>query len=355
MLSKLSLKTTYKQNARRIVALFLVACVFFVAIPRSNAGTALYNKQALLGDYQVDAVTFYEISFSFSEPATYGSLRIEVCANDPLPGTACTPPPGFDLSNAVLSAQTGPPGMTILPGSTASAMVLGRTPAAAVVEPASYRFDQIVNPANAGAYYIRLQTFASADGTGPSVFYGGIALLTALNFPVTATIPPYLTFCTGITITGLNCSTASGDYIDFGELSSKKTSSGTSQMLAFTNAQSGYNISLAGTTMQSGNNEIKALSVEDVSRPGTSQFGLNLTNNSSPNQGAVPTGPGSAVVVTGYSTPDKYRFVNSEILASTTGPDNLRLFTSTYIVNVPASQAPGIYVTTITYVCLATF
>ena len=126
-------------------------------------------------------------------------------------------------------------------------------------------------------------------------------------------------------------------------------------MLVSSNAQSGYNVSLVGTTMVSGNNEIPALSTGDVSRPGTSQFGLNLTANSTPAGGSLPSGPGLANPVSNYATADTYRFVNGETLVSTIGPDDVRLFTASYIVNIANSQPAGIYVTTITYVCLASF
>jgi hypothetical protein len=36
-------------------------------------------------------------------------------------------------------------------------------------------------------------------------------------------------------------------------------------------------------------------------------------------------------------------------------PDDVRKYTATYIANVPNNQAAGIYVSTITYVCLANF
>jgi len=349
------LKIASKQNTRWAYSLLLVLVLFVVSVPHSSADILLHNKNALLSSSEIGETSQYIISFSFPAASTYGSLKIEVCANDPIPSTSCVAPAGFDLSSAVLSSQTGPAGFLIVPGSTANKMILGRLPGPAVVEPASYTLDNIMNPSSPGAYFIRMQTYASPDATGPEVFQGGIAFLMANHVQISATVPPYITFCTGLTITGLNCANAQGDYIDFGELSSKQTSSGTSQMLAATNAQSGYNLTVQGTTMTSGNNEIKALASNDVSRPGTAQFGLNLTVNSTPSGGAVPVGPGVTVPVAQYSTPDSYRFVNGETLATNTVPDDVRVFTTSYIVNVPKAQDPGIYVTTITYICLASF
>ena len=78
-----------------------------------------------------------------------------------------------------------------------------------------------------------MQTFASPQTVRDlEVFQGGIAILTTINVSVSirATVPAtYPYFCTGLTISGLNCANANGDYIDFGELSATNTSHGTSQ------------------------------------------------------------------------------------------------------------------------------
>jgi hypothetical protein len=37
------------------------------------------------------------------------------------------------------------------------------------------------------------------------------------------------------------------------------------------------------------------------------------------------------------------------------GPSDSQNYTVSYIVNIPASQASGLYTTTLTYVCTATF
>ena len=126
-------------------------------------------------------------------------------------------------------------------------------------------------------------------------------------------------------------------------------------ILAATNAQSGYVISVKGTTMTSGTNIINALAANDVSRPGTAQFGLNLRANTTPSGGSNPSGPGFAVPDPNYNVPNTYRFKDGDTLVSTTLPDDRRLFTASYIVNVPKGQAPGIYVSTMTYICVGTF
>lgn len=323
---------------------------------QSSAGPSLYSKQLLMSDNVNGATAQHRLSFTLPSSSTYGSVEIQYCANSPLPELPCTVPGGFDISNAALTTQTGQTGFVIAPGATSNRLVLSRTPAIAPAgSNASYTFSPVTNPSSPGSYYLRLRTFASADASGPEVFGGGIGISINNAISIRATVPPYLTFCTGITISGLNCATVNGDYLDFGELSSTATRSGTSQMLVSSNAQSGYNISVQGTTMTSGNNIIDALFTSDVSRPGTAQFGLNLAVNSTPSGGASPHGPGLAMPMPNYSVPNMYRFVSGETLVSTSGPDDVRVFTTAYVVNVPKTQAPGIYVTTITYICLGTF
>jgi hypothetical protein len=341
----------------RYITLGLVLLVLWLAgsaiFPVS--GERLGSRALQLANNQVSASDQYYLSFDFVSLSTVGSIRIEFCSNDPLPGTPCSVPPGMDTSGATLIDQTGTGGFSISSGSAPNELIMGRPPALAPVSTATFTFTGIVNPSVEGAYYARMQTFATSDATGSFSDYGGIAFLISSAPSVTATVPPYLTFCTGVTINGLDCQNIIGDFVDFGELSSKQTRSGTSQMLVATNAELGYNINYGGTTLTSGNNIINSLAASDVSRPGVGQFGLNLRANSVPAKGADVTGPGLSTPEPAYSLPDQYRFDDSDLIVQFPQPDDVRKYTSTYIANVPSSQAAGIYVSTITYVCLANF
>lgn len=261
----------------------------------------------------------------------------------------------MDVSQANLVDQTGPGGFSISNASTANVLVFTRSPAFTPVTNVSFHLDNIVNPSNAGSYFVRVLTYASNDGSGSASDYGGIAFAITNLIAVTAEVPPYLAFCTGITISGLNCANAAGDYIDFGELSPKKTSHGSSQMLVATNAEQGYSITAGGTTLTSGNNTIPPLFTGDISRPGVGQFGFNLTANTTPAVGSNPIGPGVSFPKPEYNQQNVFRFVNGETIVSNTVPEDVRQYTSSYIVNVPVNQAAGVYVTTVTYVCLANF
>ena len=218
-----------------------------------------------------------------------------------------------------------------------------------------YVFSNITNPNSAGSLYARILTYDNSNASGNYTDYGGLALAILNPFTVEATVPPYLTFCNGVTIGNIDCANTQGDFLDLGELSPLSAKSGTSQMLVTTNAELGYNITVQGITMTSGINAIPALAVSDISRPGTSQFGLNLRANNSPQIGNDPQGPGIAQPSVNYNQPNLYRFVDGEQIVNSNGPDEPRLFTVSYIVNITPSQPAGVYASTITYICLGDF
>ncbi len=341
-----------------VIAILLLSIVVAAGghfLTRPAYGAPLGQRALQLSDNEASATSDYLLTMTLVTPTTLGSIDIQFCANDPVPGNPCTTPSGFNASGAVLASQNGQTGFSIGAGSTAHEIVLTRTPGAALPGSSEYHFTGVINPDSPGSYFVRLQTYASADATGPSTDYGGIAFAILNNLSISATVPPFLIFCTGVTISGLNCANAQGDFIDLGNLSTSSARSGSSQMLVGTNAGNGYNITVSGTTMTSGNNVIAAIASNNVSRPGTAQFGFNLRTNSAPAVGRDPTGPGTGVPVANYNQPNFYRFNTGDTLVSNPGPDDLREFTASYIVNVPNVQAPGVYVSTLTYIALATF
>ncbi len=318
-------------------------------------GAQLGNRELLISDNAAASTSEYLLSFTTSTAGTIGSIDIRFCSNSPFPTDPCVAPAGFSASGATLSNQTGITGFTINGLSTANNIILSRAPSGALIVPASYTFTNMVNPAAGGSYFARIQTYANPNATGLASDYGGIAFSINGGVSISAEVPPYLTFCTAASIPGQNCSNATGQYVNLGELSSTSTSSGTSQALVATNAGVGYSITIFGPPMSSGVNSIGSLALNDISRTGTPQFGLNLVGNSAPGVGSNPVGPGSGQPSVGYNTANSYRFVSGDSLVTHAGTELTRVFTTSYIVNVPANQAPGIYVTTLTYICLAKF
>ena len=350
-----------KIRRRRSFALvFVTAALLAIAAgPLSLfrvTGAQISERGVRISDSRVGEVATYRFYFTGKSTGSIGSIRLQLCSNDPFPETPCTAPGGYDLAGASLASQGGMTGFSVDPSSTANDVVLTRTAAPGSVAPSHYEFTGVTNPAASGTYYGRILTYASADGSGAAVDAGGLAMVVEpSDFMIETYVPPYLLFCIGNTIVGQDCNTASGNYVDFGELAANKTSSGRTQAIAATNAKFGFTIAVQGTTMASGTNVIPALASPDVSRQGVGQFGLNLRANSTPSSGQDPQGLGlSAVIQPKYNQPNFYSFTPGDVLVRATNPD-MQKYTVTYVINVAKGQSPGYYVSTLTYIALASF
>lgn len=299
----------------------------------------------------------YDFSFTTINSGPIGSIVFTICnnymfqASDP-----CTSPPGFSASSAALNSSSGVTDFSLIPPASPNVLILER-PAALPIAPQalSYEFTGITNPSNIDTIYVRITTHSSLDGTGPEIDYGHVLATTNENIEIVTEVPPYLLFCTGLTIVGFNCGTAEGSQINFGELSITTTRVASSQMLASTNAPYGYSITLAGSTMTAGNNVIPAMVTTGPSRIGTSQFGLNARQNTIPESGSDPDGPGLTMPDNGYEVPNQFKFNSGDIITSSASPDDYRKMTISYIVNRSTGQEPGRYVATISYIALANF
>lgn len=344
-------------TARRTkLVLLLVVIVGFVAglfVGTSSAAVIhLTGRSLTIGSPVVSVSTTNAFNFNFDNPTSVGSIEFQYC-NSPLQQEACVAPAGLDVSSVTLSAQSGVTGFTIL-SKTNSQIIISQPVATNVSGKASYTFSGATNPSFIGTFYVRILSYPSIDASGSNDSYGAVAASTTRGINVSSEVPPILEFCVGQSISG-NCSTASGNLVDLGDLNPNTASSGTSQMFAATNAQFGLNITVSGGTMTSGNNVIPALTTPTNSAPGNSQFGINLRANSNPNVGHDPTGRGVAAPRPGYNQPNKFAYKNGDVLVASSGTTDIRTFTVSYLVNISPSQAAGYYATTLTYIATAAF
>jgi hypothetical protein len=334
-----------------LILTILPAC----CLPLQAQASGLNNRSWQLLNSAPGATTDYSTTFTISTNSTIGSLSILLCSNDPLQDDTCTLPAGLDVTNAQLSYQSGITDFSLFVVAT-NELVLSRTPS--LITPpltVTLTFHNIINPSSAGPYFVRLAAYSSTDGTGPSVDYGGLAFSITSNVQINSVVPPYLTFCSGLVISGFDCSSAAGDYINFGDLSSSNSRQASSQLLVATNAANGYIMQVYGTTMTSGNNIINSMTNDAASQPGTSQFGINLRSNTNPVIGTDPTGPGAGEPADAYNDPNHYQFVSNDIIANSPMADNYRKYTVSYVVNISSAQPPGVYASTLTYVCAGSF
>jgi hypothetical protein len=299
---------------------------------------------------------FYTFGFNTNTAGPLGSVTIDLCTNYQFePTDPCTPATGLDASATTIASQSGITDFSLDPSSTANRLVLTR-PAAAVTPPTavSVEFTDIINPSAIGSYYANITTYATLDASGPATDSGILVFGINEDIEIQTEVPPWLLFCAGITITALDCSSASGNFIDFGELRTNTTRTATSQYLTATNAEFGYSVTLSGTTMTAGINVIPA-ALSASSQTGVSQFGINLRANANPSVGSDPSGSGAASPTGAYNVPNQFRFGNGEVISSASTGDNPRKMTVSYIANISASQPAGHYVATMSYICLANF
>ena len=341
------------KQAIKLVALLTLVAPLLVSKPAQGAETL--NRSLRLGNGGPSETTTHELSFDYVTASSIGSIQVEYCSNTPLFGVVCTPSTGMDMTSAILSSESGETGFVVDGATTASRLVLSRPASLVTPGAASYLISNVTNPDVTGTHYVRVATFAGIDGTGPMTDRGGMAISINQPLDIGAFVPPVLLFCLGTSIPTNDCSSATGSNIDFGQLATSSASFGTTQMLAATNGVGGYTVSVYGTTMTSGNNVIPAIAPQAPSQPGTSQFGLNLVDNSDPNIGSVTTGPGFGAAATLYNSQNLFRFVSGEVIARSNLSTDINKFTTSYIVNIDPDQAPGVYATTLTFIALASF
>lgn len=322
---------------------------------------------------------FYEFTIPTTGTAI-GSIKFEYCT---VASGTCTTPQGLVTTSAVIEAQGANAAGFTMVNTTNGAPYLTRTAATPAGGTLSYRLGTVTNPNVTTpvatpnyTFYVRITTHTATDATGGPIDSGTVAASTSTQIELTGTMPESLIFCTGATISltgGVpDCSTATAGSVSFNQLFSPiDTASATSQMAASTNATSGYSITVNGPTMTSGSNTIAALAAATASTKGTAQFGMNLkANTTAAMNPAVGTEVTPASNTTdlrgnaqaGYNTADTFKFVTGDSVArsdnSTPGSPaatNSQIYTASYIVNVPGSQAAGTYVTTLTYICTPTF
>jgi len=339
---------------RKSISQITVALLVFGSVaPVVHAAEITDRSLTLSSSIPSDSANY---TFNFTVPSTdvIQSFSAEICETA---ADTCVTPSGFDASGANLINQPsgfGDPNWTVDAADSGALRMTNSGNADTPGGSQSVTFGSVVNPsATNTTFFARITTYENDDYTG-AIDDGVVAVSTGEGITVAGFVPPILTFCVGIEISG-DCSTATGDNLDMGTFSPNTTTSGTSQFRVATNAGDGYSVTVAGTTLSSGSNTIPALTSQTASQTGAGQFGLNLRNNTNPNVGSNVSGDGSATPSADYGSVDEFKFVDGDIVATAAGPTNPNTFTSSYIVNIEDQQAAGNYTTTLTYIATANF
>lgn len=335
-----------------VITVLILGLVPLVHLVETNALT-LPNRSIRIESSRASANTLHTYNYNIPSTALVGSVVFEYCTNNPFLLTACTAPAGMNASAASLDSESGDVGYTIHSSTNANRIVLTRAPVFSIMGPSQYVLSNIVNPSAIGSVYVRITLHATNNGTGAYGDGGGVVFAIANQLSTQAYVPPYLTFCVGITVAA-DCATSTGSSINFGELSKSSANTATSQFAGATNDVSGFSTNIVANTMTSGNEIINPLSVPTGSAPGTSQFGLNLRANSNPLVGQNPVGSGSSAPLADYAIANQFILKNGIVAASSLSTE-FNVFTVSYLVNVSSNQTPGVYNTTLTYVATASF
>lgn len=304
-----------------------------------------------------NATTSYTISFDYMTPAAVGSVDMLFCI-DPIPYMPCVTPPGLDVSNAVLSTQTGETGFSIATKS-ANHIVLSRLPSVIAPggSPSSYKFDNIKNPtASTPSFSIRLKSLASTNGTGPQIDFGSIKGQVTNSIEIETQVPPMLIFCAAGEVAE-DCSSSNDNFFtDMGQMSTDSTLTAQSQLAVGTNASAGFVIITNGTPPAAATNVINAPSTPTESIPGTNQFAINLVENNAPAIGKNPEGIwANAIPAPDYNQPNLYKYLPGDVIAYSPNVSLMKKFTVSYILNSSDDLRAGVYTTTINYVASGRF
>ncbi len=334
--------------------LALLLVVVILAAPVSAAmrfqDRSLYMNSARAGD-----TTSYEVTFRYMTPETVGSVDMLFCI-DPIPHHECITPPGLNVSNAVLTQQSGETGYSISTRSP-NHLVLTRAPSMISATTSSYTFDNIVNPTSADqSFSIRLRSHASTNATGAQIDFGSVKGQVTDDIVIQTQVPPMLIFCAAEKVSENCTETNENNFSDMGQLNSQSTLLAQSQMAVGTNASGGFAITANGTPMSAGTNIIDSPSSPTASMPGTNQFGLNLVANDSPNVGSDPEGTwANALPAVDYAIPNRYKYVPGDVVAFSPNVSLMKKFTVSYVLNSSEDLRAGVYTTTITYIASGRF
>jgi hypothetical protein len=365
------------KNKIALAIVMLLELAATVASPLGAEAASITSRSVTLGTSAPSVLgtdsTTYTFSFKPATSGAVGSVKFQIC-DSPIVTGACNQPSGASFSSPGASLNAGGSTAPFNSGwangsggqaatSTTFWITNGSTPALTAGNSYSIQLQGVHNPTAVNyQFFARLYTYSDAAGTNP-VDSGGMAISTAQQITVSGVMPESLIFCVGTS--GSNCGNITGSAVDLGTFSPTSTNTGLSVMSASTNASFGYAITVNGTTLTSGSNTIAAMGTQSAnsagcapsctSTTGVAQFGSNVRQNTVPAVGADVSGLGSALGFGGYNTPNGFRFFTGDTVASAAGVTKANLFTNSYIVNVGGDQAAGVYTSTLTYICTATF
>ncbi len=157
----------------------------------------------------------------------------------------------------------------------------------------------------------------------------------------------------------LACVLNSGS-LNFGGLSYSSTVSGTASFSVLNYTAYGYNVSLIGPAPSNGTHNLDNMTTTGPSVIGTEQFGVNLRANTTPSIGSdpvqVPSGTFSfGTPTTNYNTPNNFRYIPGENIATSVRSSGQTDYTVSYIINTSTTTPGGRYTGNQAVLCTGTY
>ncbi len=344
------IKQLLKRSAYALIVLAFIAAPVLNATRTSAA--AITARSVTLGSSAPSAVTTY--AFTFTVPTTATTVQAVSFVPCTTASGACTTPSSWSGSGATAS-QPSSAGLGDTTGWTTGAststelrMTKAANGTAPTSTPVTVTFSGVTNPNTSNStFFLRITTFSAVGFTGP-IDTGTVAASTAGVITVNATVDEALTFTLAQSTVTLSPSS----------ITTAAASTGTSTLVASTNATSGYAITYSSpNALKPAGGTALASYSSSTSTPGTEGFGINLKTNTTPSVGSNPTG-GSGTAFGVYNTANQFSFVGSNTatkIAEATGPSNSTTYTVSYVANIAATTPAGAYTTTFTYVATPNF
>lgn len=135
---------------------------------------------------------------------------------------------------------------------------------------------------------------------------------------------------------------------DLGELTTDKTSSKTMKIKVQSYLTDGYTIQLVGSAPKIQEHTLSTLTTPTASTPGTEQFGINASVNTTPAIGADPVQVPSSdfsygIVSDDYKIPDMFKYVSQDVIARSTIESGRTDYTVSMIINISSKTPAGHY------------
>ncbi len=149
--------------------------------------------------------------------------------------------------------------------------------------------------------------------------------------------------------------------VNLGELSSSSASTGTGTFYVRAYTSTGYFVQTISPPPSNGAVTLANLTTQTASSVGTEQFGINLVANTSPstfvaNPSQAPDNTFAyGTAATGYNTPNLYKYVAGDTIATSTKGIGRTDYTISYLANASPISRGGEYTVDHVLVVVATF